>query len=167
MRWLSRFLKHVFPRSRSNARAYSRILSPSTSGSSLPYPIPPCISLYPVPARPTWPFMAVSISTWDQKFWCWDPGSHRWILAVTKTSFFTCSEPKGQLTWNLVRIIEMTCRSKIAKIVPIGNTIWLPQLPSWKAILNFFSWIEGQLCRNMIGSVRVTCRSKIAKIILS
>ena len=33
IRWLSRFLKHVFPRSRSNARAYSRILSPSTSGS--------------------------------------------------------------------------------------------------------------------------------------
>ena len=25
IRWLSRFLKHVFPRSRSNARAYSRI----------------------------------------------------------------------------------------------------------------------------------------------
>ena len=58
MRWLSRFLKHVFPRSRSNARAYSRILSPSTSGSGLPYPIPPCTSLYPVPARPTCPFQS-------------------------------------------------------------------------------------------------------------
>ena len=57
-RWLSRFLKHVFPRSRSNARAYSRILSPSISGSGLPYPIPPCTSLYPVPARPTWPFQS-------------------------------------------------------------------------------------------------------------
>ena len=40
MRWLSRFLRHMFPRSRSNARVYSRILSPSTSGSGLPYPIP-------------------------------------------------------------------------------------------------------------------------------
>ena len=39
MRWLSCFLKHEFPRSRSNARAYFRILSPSTSGSGLPYPI--------------------------------------------------------------------------------------------------------------------------------
>ena len=58
MRWLSHFLNHVFPRSRSNARAYSRILSPSTSGSGLPYPIPPCTSLYPVPARPTWPFQS-------------------------------------------------------------------------------------------------------------
>ena len=58
MRWLSRFLKHVFPRRRSNARAYSRVLSPSTSGSGLPYPIPPCASLYPVPARPTWPFQS-------------------------------------------------------------------------------------------------------------
>ena len=33
MRWLSGFLKHVFPISRLNAKAYSRILSPSTSGS--------------------------------------------------------------------------------------------------------------------------------------
>ena len=58
MRWLSRFLKHVFPRSRSNAWAYSKILSPSASGFGLPYPIPPCTSLYPVPARPTWPFQS-------------------------------------------------------------------------------------------------------------
>ena len=55
MRWLSHFLKHVFPRSRSNARVYSRVLPPSTSGSGLPYPIPPCTSLYPVPA---WPFQS-------------------------------------------------------------------------------------------------------------
>ena len=44
MRWLSHFLKHVFQRSRSNARAYSRVLSPSTSGSGLPYLVPPCTS---------------------------------------------------------------------------------------------------------------------------
>ena len=56
MRWLSHFLKHVFPRSRLNARAYSRVLSPSTSGSGLPYPIP--TSLYPMPAWPTWPFQS-------------------------------------------------------------------------------------------------------------
>ena len=55
---LSRFLKHVYLRSRSNARAYSRILSPSTSGSGLLYPILPCTSLYPVPAWPTWPFQS-------------------------------------------------------------------------------------------------------------
>ena len=80
MRWLSCFLKHVFPRSRSNARAYSRILSPSTSGSGLPYPIPPCTSLYPVPARPTCPFqsphgirnsdagiLAVTARSWSKK----------------------------------------------------------------------------------------------------
>ena len=58
MRWLSPFLKHVFPRSRLNARTYSRVLSPSTSGSGLPYPIPPCTSLYSVPARPTWAFQS-------------------------------------------------------------------------------------------------------------
>ena len=56
--------------------------------------------------------------------------------------FFASSpEPKGQLTWNLVRIIKVTCRSEITKIVPIRNTRWLPQLPSWKSILNF-SWTE-------------------------
>ena len=58
MRWLSRFLDHVLPRSRLNARTYSRVLSPSASGSGLPYPIPPCTSLYLVPARPTWPFQS-------------------------------------------------------------------------------------------------------------
>ena len=42
------FLKHVFQRSRLNARAYSKVLSPSKSGSGLPYPIPPWTSLYPV-----------------------------------------------------------------------------------------------------------------------
>ena len=82
--------------------------------------------------------------------------------------FFASSpELKDQLSRNLVGIIEVTCRSKIAKIVPIGNTRWLPQLPSWKAILNFFSWIEGQLSWNLIGSIGVTFRSKIAKIKLS
>ena len=77
MRWLSRFLKHVFPRNRLNARAYSRVLSPSTSGSGLPYPIPPCTSLYPVPARPTWPFQN-SYGNRNS-----DPG----ILAVTACSW--------------------------------------------------------------------------------
>ena len=79
MRWLSRFFEHVFPRSRLNARAYSRVLSPSTSGCGLLYPIPPCTSLYPVPARPTWPFqsphgirnsdpriLAVTASSWSE-----------------------------------------------------------------------------------------------------
>ena len=44
---------NVFPRSKLNARAYSRVLSPSTSGSGLPYPMPPCTFLYPEPAWPT------------------------------------------------------------------------------------------------------------------
>ena len=80
MRWLSPFLKHVFPRSMSNARAYSRVLWPSASGSVLLYPIPPCTSLYPVPALPKWPFqsphgirnsdlviLAVTAPSWSKK----------------------------------------------------------------------------------------------------
>ena len=65
VRWLSRFLKRVFPRRRSNARAYSRILSPSTSGSGLPYPIPPWH--FPLPSACT-AFMAIPISIWHQEF---------------------------------------------------------------------------------------------------
>ena len=92
-------------------------------------------------------------------------GSHVTILKI----YFVASspEPKSHLTWNFVRIIEVSCRSKIVKIVPIGNTRWLSQLPSWKAFLNYFSWIEGQFSRNLIASIGMTCRSKIAKIILS
>ena len=77
MRWLSRFLKHVFPRSRSNAKAYSRILSPSLSGSGLPYPNPQCTSLYPVPAWPTWLFQSPH----------WIRNSDAGILAVTAHSW--------------------------------------------------------------------------------
>ena len=33
---------------------------------------------------------------------------------------------KGPLTQNFVGSIEVTCRSKIAKIVPIVNPSWLP-----------------------------------------
>ena len=47
--------------------------------------------------------------------------------------------PLGQLTWYLVRSIGVTCRSKIAKIVPIRNPRWPP---SWKSIFRFFSWTE-------------------------
>ena len=48
----------------------------------------------------------------------------------------------GQLTRYLVGSIRVTCRSKIAKIVPIGNPRWLPWPPSWKSIFRFFSWTE-------------------------
>ena len=45
--------------------------------------------------------------------------------------FFASSpEPKGQLTPNLLGSIRVTCRSKVAKIVPIGNPRWPPWRPS-------------------------------------
>ena len=44
------------------------------------------------------------------------------IVAILKIYFLVSfSELKGQLTRNLVKCIRMSCRSKIAKIVLIGN----------------------------------------------
>ena len=53
--------------------------------------------------------------------------------------FASSPEPKSQLTPNLLGSIGMTCRSKIAKIVPIGNPRCPPWQPSWKSIFRFFS----------------------------
>ena len=57
---------------------------------------------------------------------------------------FFASPPKlkGQLTWNLVESIMVICRSKIAKIVPVGNPSWPRCWPSWKSIFQFFSWTK-------------------------
>ena len=49
------------------------------------------------------------------------------MAAILKLYFFASSpESKGLLTLNLVGSIGVTCRSKIAKIVPIGNSRWPP-----------------------------------------
>ena len=88
------------------------------------------------------------------------------MAAILKIYFFASSpEPKGQLTPNLLGSIRMTCRSKIAKIVPIGNPRWPPWPPSWKFIFRFYSWTDGQLTPNFVGGIGVTYRSKIAKIV--
>ena len=50
--------------------------------------------------------------------------------------------PLGQLTWYLVGCIGVTCRSKISKIVLIGNPRWPPWPPSWKYIFRIISWTE-------------------------
>ena len=66
------------------------------------------------------------------------------------------------LLLNLVGSIGVTCRSKEAKLIPIGNPRWPP---SWKYFC-FASSPEpkGQLTRNFEGSSGMTGRSKIAKI---
>ena len=51
-------LRTCVPKKQVECYTYSRVLSPSTSGFRLPYPIPPCTSLYPVPAQPTWSFQS-------------------------------------------------------------------------------------------------------------
>ena len=63
--------------------------------------------------------------------------------AVLKIYFETfTSEQKVQLTRNLVEGIVMNCRSKLAKIVQIGNPKWPPWRPSWKYILTFSFWTQ-------------------------
>ena len=44
--------------------------------------------------------------------------------------FLSSLDLKGQLTQNFVGSIMVTGRSKLAKIVPIGNPEWLPWGPS-------------------------------------
>ena len=48
----------------------------------------------------------------------------------------------GPIDWYLVGSTRVTCRSKIAKIVSIGNPRWPSWPPSWKSIFRFFSWTE-------------------------
>ena len=74
---------------------------------------------------------------------CWSEIQDGHHCGHLKNLFFASSpELKGQLTSNLLRSIGVACRSKIAKIVPIGNPRWPPWLPSWKSIFYFFSWTE-------------------------
>ena len=61
--------------------------------------------------------------------------------------------------------IGVTCRSKLAKIVPFGNLRWPPWQPTWKSIFCSISWPQSQLPPNKVGSIRVTYRSKIAEIV--
>ena len=69
------------------------------------------------------------------------------------------------MTRYLVGSIVVTCRSKIAKILPIGNPRWPPWPPSWKPTFRFFSWTERPIDSKLARKHWVTCRSKIAKIV--
>ena len=63
---------------------------------------------------------------------CCTPGPIDLILGSHLENLFFASspEPKGQLTPNLVGSIGVTCRSKIAKIMPIVKPGWAPWQPS-------------------------------------
>ena len=91
-------------------------------------------------------------------------GRHSWHLE--HLCFASSPEQKEQLTWNLVCSIGVTFRSKIAKIILMGNPRWPSWLPSWKL---FASTPEskGHLIWDLIASIRVTCRPKIAKLFRS
>ena len=44
------------------------------------------------------------------------------LAAILKLFLASSPEPKGQLTRNLVGSFQVTCKSKVAKIVPIANS---------------------------------------------
>ena len=89
------------------------------------------------------------------------------MAAILKFHLFFASspEPKGQLTPNLLGSIRVTCKSKIAKIVPIGNQdgrhgshlehLFFASTPKPKS----------QLTPNFVGSIGMTYRLKMAKIV--
>ena len=52
---------------------------------------------------------------------------------------------KRPTTWNLARSIGSTCKSKIVKIISIGNPRWASWWPFWKSIFRYFSWTEKQI----------------------
>ena len=74
-------------------------------------------------------------------------------------------ESKSQLIRNLAGNFEAACRSKNAKIVPIGN----PKYCHGRHHENLFCVStpepEGQLTQNLVGSIKVTFRSKVAKLV--
>ena len=79
--------------------------------------------------------------------------------------FCASSEPKSQLTLNLIGSIRATCRSKIAKIVPN----WNPRGPHAGHLEKLFCSSspepKGQLTWNLAGNIGETCRSKVDNIV--
>ena len=68
--------------------------------------------------------------------------------------FWTSSEWKGKLFGNLVWSIGEICRLEIVKIVPIGNSWWPLQPPSWKSISNFSGRsVDSKLNRKYLGDL--------------
>ena len=68
---------------------------------------------------------------------------------MLKISFELFSWTKRAIDSNFIGSIEVTCRSKVAKIILIENPRWPP---SWKSILNFFSWTERPVDSNLSGN---------------
>ena len=98
-----------------------------------------------------WCWISLKIRLCSEAFLCLKLGNGRHL----ENLFFAPSpEPKGQLTPNLLGSIGVTCRSKIAKIVPIGNQRWRPWQPSWKSIFCFFSWTERLIDSRLAGKHR-------------
>ena len=84
------------------------------------------------------------------------------MAAILKIYFLLLLlKPKSQLTPNMVGSIGVTYRSKIPKIIPIGNPRWPPWQPSWKYIFCFFSWterpIDSKLARTCLSNHHESC----------
>ena len=70
------------------------------------------------------------------------------MVAILKIFFASSLEPKGQLTGNVVGSIRVTCRSKVAEIVPSKiqdghlENLFFASSPE----------LKGQLTGNLVGS---------------
>ena len=119
------------------------IQSATTAGSRLIH----SVDLWPEGRRISWAYWCPKSRSARIRFQRSTIPWSRWMSTrhgrnLENLFFASSPEPKGQLTQNLLGSIRVTCRSKIAKIVPIGNPRWPPWPPSWKSIFRFFSWTE-------------------------
>ena len=90
---------------------------------------------------------------------------HRPSCIVRRPLSVVRRQQPDKLTRYLEESVGVTYRSKIAKIVQIGNPRCPPWPPSWKSIFRFFSWTERPIDSKLARKHLVICRSKIAKIV--
>ena len=90
-----------------------------------------------------------------------------------ENSFFASSpEPKGQLTWNMIGSIGVTCKAKKKKKKKKKLKSFRSEIQKcrngWHIENLFFASVpkkKGQLTWNLVGSIGETCRSKLAEIV--
>ena len=115
-----------------------------------------------------WLSWIISLALMSKKCFRWVIVISQCVSSVVQRQQFALKAPPtqlGQLTRNLTGSIWVTYRSKIAKIVAIGNPRWPLWPPSSKSMFRFYSWTKRTFSSNLVGSIGATCRLKIANIV--